>query len=89
MEVLKKLLVVIRENIFYFNKKKNRVCFDGKKWNWFWVVGHISGTSQKQVGDIELKERLAFEHAKMENNFNPEMLTGEAQGGKSSEVSKK
>lgn len=53
------------------------------------LVGHLSGTSQKQVGDTELKERLAFEHTKMENNFHPEVLTGEAQGGKSSEVCKK
>lgn len=60
-----------------------------KKWNWFLIVGYLSGPSQRKVGDVQLKDRLALEHAKMGSNFYPQVLTGEVQGGEPLKFAKK
>lgn len=75
--------------MFLLTKRGIGVSFGDKKWNWFVIVGHLSGTSQRKVGDVQLKDRLALEHTKMESNFHPQVLTGEAQRWKPLKYAKK
>lgn len=47
------------------------------------------GVVKGKLEIYDLREELTFEHTKMVSNFHPEMLTREAQGGKSTRVYKK